>query len=67
MFILKIKFYCLKISLLNKMSDSYNRLKKLSNDKIDKKSTVTQKTIDYNVMIYFLLITFFLIIILSLF
>jgi len=49
------------------MSDSYSRLKKLSKDKIDKKSTITQKTGDYNAMLFFLVFTFFLIIILSLF
>jgi len=49
------------------MSQSYNRLKKLSQDRIDKKSTIVSSTVDYSGVFYILLVTVFLLFILSLF
>jgi hypothetical protein len=50
------------------MSDSYNRLLAMSNDRIDKQNTTDAKSNpDYNGLLYILLITFFILFILSLF
>ena len=48
------------------MPDSYDRLKKLSTDKIEKSTTVIKEP-EYGPFIYFLLITMFIFIILYLF